>query len=162
MDVMAPSEQMYAVRYSPLTLYLGLGCQKLPDHCTPGDLESIQLLRYPTQEVCRMINEQPFGKFLTPEGIRRSQTHSKRKQHAQLPERLLPTDIGTGDGLSFARVVNMIQQTKRQLASFGLIDGIPLKEGGVYKGSVVEAFGFEDAQKRTSRAAVQLAQEIKV
>jgi ABC-type Fe3+-citrate transport system substrate-binding protein len=70
------------------------------------------------------------------------------------------TTIVDAGGLSLNRTKELIEKLKTELRSVGVREGIQLKSGATYTGSVVEMFGFESVDHATSKAAIELRDAI--
>lgn len=159
LDVLSQDEESYAVRYTPIAPFLGLGCQILPDTITPEALASLVRLQYPT----------PQMNYLLQEGlIHDSQQLDYARQFANADVNGVPkfapeslsTDLGRGKGMKLQEVLRTIELFKKEMATFGMKDGILLKNGRLYKGAVVEMCGYEDHRKITSNAAIKASRAI--
>lgn len=159
LDVLSDSESSFAVRYSPITPYLALGCQVLPDIVTPKDIDSMMRLQYPTEKVLYFLQESQVVNGQQVKFVRQFSSGAV-KDLPKFPLEAYATDLGNGQGLKVAEVLKLIETIKEELPNFGIKDGIKLKSGGIYRGSVVEMCGFEDIDKKTSNAAIKLNQAI--
>ncbi len=159
LDVFSPTEGVFAVRYSPITSYLGLGCQILPEDLTPEHIESLNQILFPTPQVQYLLQENQVRPAQQLSYVRASKNKSADGS-SRFSSATLSTDIGMGEGVKMDDVLGMIKIIKEELPKYGIQDGILLKAGGRYRGAVVEMCGYEDTMKKTSRAAIKMNKAI--
>lgn len=159
LDALSPIEGAFAVRYSPIVTYLGLGCQILPGNITPDDIAVLKHLRYPTPKVRFFLQENQLQNGQQLKTVRKSPLISYAGDY-MFAGKELGTDIGMGQGLRLTEGLGIIRIIKEELPKFGMQDGIRLKTEGRYRGAVVEMCGFEDQDKKTSNAAIRFNRAI--
>jgi hypothetical protein len=153
LDVLSSGEGSFAVRYSGLTPYLGLGCQELPDDLTLADIDTLKKLKYPTPQV-RYLLQQDQAKSAQNISYARQFAGADVDGAPDFSPEMFQTDLGTGQGMRLDEVTKTIALVKQELPNYGIQDGITLKNGVRYRGAIVEFCGFENNERRTSRAAV--------
>lgn len=159
LDVLSVSEGAYAVRYSPLLKYIRLGCQELPVNIAPDDLVVLERLQYPTAKVRYFLQHDQIARGQVLNLVRQS-TDAVLKGLPMFSTQEMELNVGVGLGLSINEVDAIIRVFKKELQRFGIRDGIQLKNGGRYRGSVVEMCGYEDREQKTSKAAISLSRSI--
>jgi hypothetical protein len=162
LDVLAESEGAFAVRYSPIMPYLGLGCQVLPEDPTKDDLIALRQLKYPTAQVRYLLEEEQIFRAQNLAYVRQMRNMSGLDGESMLTAEQMSTDIGQGEGLRVAEVLEFLQILKQLFLEYDLEEGLELRSGGRFFGTVVEACGFEDSRGATSEAAVKLAKAIAI
>ena len=163
LDVLSPTEGGMSVRYSPLLSYLGLGCQLLPERLLPPDLNVMNSLLYPTPDIRHFLQPENIPYMQDAVWLRQNISHIRYPASLSRPlyagNQLLTTIVDAG-GLSLNRTKELIEKLKTELRSVGVREGIQLKSGATYTGSVVEMFGFESVDHATSKAAIELRDAI--
>jgi len=163
LDVLSPFDGGMSVRYSPLLPYLGLGCQILPDRLLPPDLLVMNSLLYPTPQIRHLLEAKNIPVVQDLPWLRQ---HRERIVNPVAPSQplyagnQLITDIVKPGGLSLNRTKELLAKLKTEIRTAGIHEGIPLKNGATYTGSVVEMFGFESHDHATSKAAIELKDAI--